>query len=370
MKVIRCWHGTSLPMLLLVLMLMSANWLPAQTDSAAAAPARATPAGGAWIDIMSFAASHGAWVDFDILTGTGHILRNQDLVRFKLDFPVYALGTGELLAVAAPRIRGQTLELPLDAARALERWFAGRDEDRAAQFTVAAILIDPGHGGKDPGAIGEFGSGSGHFRILEKDVVLTVALDLFGRLKQRWPDKTIMITRDDDSFPSLEERVAMANNVKLGVNEAIIYVSIHANASFNRNASGFEVWYLNPEYRRTVVDDKKTAGMDSSVIPILNAMLEEEYTTESIFLAKAILDNLAASIGAVSPNRDIRAEEWFVVRNARMPSVLVEVGFVTNEAEARLLSQPTHLKKVGDGIYNGIVDFVGYFETRKGRSAP
>jgi len=162
----------------------------------------------------------------------------------------------------------------------------------------------------------------------------------------------------------------MGNDVQLGINEAIIYVSIHANASFNKSASGYEVWYLNPEYRRTVVDSKKAEGVDKHVLPILNAMLEEEYTTESVFLAKSILGGVTKSIGDLSIDRGIREEEWFVVRNAKMPSVLVEVGFVTNEAEARMLSDPEHLRKLADGIYNGVVDFVDYFEHRKGTGAP
>ena len=79
---------------------------------------------------------------------------------------------------------------------------------------------------------------------------------------------------------------------------------------------------------------------------------------------------MATTIGNNSPNRGIRAEEWFVVRNARMPSVLVEVGFITNETEARLLAEEAYLQKLGDGIYNGIVSFVDYFENRKGPSRP
>ena len=179
-----------------------------------------------------------------------------------------------------------------------------------------------------------------------------------------------MVTRKDDTFPTLDERVGMANDIKLGVNEAIIYISIHANASFNKNASGFEVWYLNPDYRRTVVDATKAAGVDKDVLPILNTMLEEEYTTESLFLARSILDGMTTTVGESSQSRGVRAEEWFVVRNARMPSVLVEVGFITNEAEARLLAEDTYLRKLGDGIYNGIVSFVDYFENRKGLSRP
>ncbi len=307
---------------------------------------------------------------FDPLSGNGYILKGEDLVRFKAGYPVYIASNGTQLAAPEPVWDGKSLSLHRNAVAVLESWFAERQAERASKSTVVAILIDPGHGGRDPGAIGEHGTGASKLRIAEKDVVLSVALDLYARLKERWPDKNILITRTGDTYPSLDERVDMANKADLSINQAIIYVSIHANASFNRNASGYEVWYLNPEYRRTVVDPQKNQGVDKSVLPILNTMLEEEYTTESIFLAKAILDGLDASVGATSQSRGIRAEEWFVVRNARMPSVLVEVGFVTNETEARRLSDPGHLRRLGDGIYNGIVSFVDYFERRRGSSTP
>lgn len=327
-----------------------------------------TPAMG--MKLLDAATQWKAQVAFEPLTGTGHILRGTDLVRFKLGYPVYSVGPGLALAASAIFDGIGGLELPKDAYERIGRWFSDQDVDRASRFAVAAILIDPGHGGKDPGAVGEFGSGKDRFKLYEKDIVLSIGLDIHERLSGKWPGKTIMITRKDDSFPTLEERVGMANDVKLGLNEAIIYISIHANASFNKNATGFEVWYLNPDYRRTVVDATKAAGVDKDVLPILNTMLEEEYTTESLFLARSILDGMATTIEDGSPNRGIRAEEWFVVRNARMPSVLVEVGFITNEAEARLLAEEAYLRKLGDGIYNGIVSFVDYFENRKGPSRP
>jgi N-acetylmuramoyl-L-alanine amidase len=325
---------------------------------------------GAWVDLLAAASGWKATVTYDTLTGTGHILRGLDLVRFKVGFPLYSAGAGRVLKAPAVRDAGSRLEIPREAVASIASWFSERDAERASRFSIAAILIDPGHGGKDSGAIAEFGSGKDRLRILEKDVVLSIAGDVFSRLQDRWPDKRILITRSGDTFPSLDARVGMANEISLGINEAIIYVSIHANASFNKSASGYEVWYLNPDYRRTVVDSKKSEGVDENVLPILNAMLEEEYTTESVFLARSILGGLKGGLGDIAVNRGLREEEWFVVRNAKMPSVLVEVGFVTNEAEARKLSDTDHLRKLGDGIYNGIVDFVDYFEHRKGLGSP
>jgi N-acetylmuramoyl-L-alanine amidase len=350
--------------------------LPAfgQTSPSTVAPQVSTIAApqtaAASTDLRSAVSVWKASLAFDAVTGTGHILRGVDLVRFKVGFPVFAIGSGRALHAPAIVLSPTGLSIRQDTMEAIGAWFAARDADRASHFKIAAILIDPGHGGKDSGAIGEFGTGKDRLRVVEKDVVLSIGADVYARLKARWPDKRILITRTGDTYPTLDARVDMANSMELGVNEAIIYVSIHANASFNKNATGFEVWYLSPEYRRTVVDTKKAEGVDKQVVPILNSMLEEEYTTESVFLAKTVLGGIKKSVGDVSIDRGIREEEWFVVRNARMPSVLVEVGFVTNEDEARLLSDPAHLRKLGDGIYNGIVDFVEYFETRKGPDSP
>jgi N-acetylmuramoyl-L-alanine amidase len=252
----------------------------------------------------------------------------------------------------------------------VEKSFAEAEAASRSHFSVAAILIDPGHGGKDPGAIGEQSVAGKKLRVVEKEVTLDISRKLYAQLKAKYPDKRILITREGDSYPTLEDRVDMANSVELASNEAIIYVSVHANSSFNKNAKGFEVWYLNPEYRRTLVDSKKPGGPKQEIAPILNAMLEEEFTTESIILARNIMAGLQSEIGSESPNRGIRADEWFVVRNARMPSVLIEAGFVTNPDEGRLLASDDYLARVADGVYNGLVDFVGYFETMRGAPSP
>jgi len=181
-------------------------------------------------------------------------------------------------------------------------------------------------------------------------------------LRIRYPDRTILLTRTDDSYPSLEQRVDIANTIKLGETEAIIYVSIHANASFNKNTRGFEVWYLNPDYRRTVVDEQTAKEKGQDIAPIINTMLEEEFTTESIILAQKVYQRMGKMIGGESPGRGIKAEEWFVVRNAKMPSILIEVGFVTNRNEALLLTQAGYLRRIADAIYNGVCDFIEHFE--------
>jgi len=308
----------------------------------------------------------GASLEWDPLTGIGSLVKEGDMVRFAAGFPYFRFGSGTQRVLPAAFLDGSIPRFPKETFEAISKWFSERDAERASRFSVAAILIDAGHGGRDPGAMGEHAVQGKKLRVVEKDLALALSLDIASRLREKWPGKRILLSREGDTYPTLEERVDMANRVDLAPNEAIIYVSIHANASFNKGANGFEVWYLNPEYRRPLYDGTEADGLDSDILSIKNTMLEEEFTTESTFLAKRISDALTLSLGNSSPNRGIRPEEWFVVRNAKMPSVLVEMGFVTNPDEALLLSDPAYLRKVGDGVYNGITSFVEYFERYRG----
>ena len=231
-------------------------------------------------------------------------------------------------------------------------------------YSIGAILIDPGHGGKDPGASASFMIKGKKTTVIEKDINLSIGLKLYDMLTKAYPKKRILMTRSTDKYLTLEERTDIANSVKLGQNEAVLYLSIHVNASLDKTATGFEVWYLSPGYRRQVIDSE--SDEDKGLLTILNSMMEEEYTTESILMAKFIEDGLNAQVGSLSPQRGIKEEEWFVVRNAKMPSVLVETGFLSNAEEAALLSDDNYLKKLSLGIYNGLGAFITHFERSRG----
>jgi N-acetylmuramoyl-L-alanine amidase len=274
----------------------------------------------------------------------------------------------EIFTAPLPYLEGGSLFFPETFVSAAKNAFSRALEDESSRYRIAAIIVDPGHGGKDAGAVGNFVINGKPLKSVEKDITLQVSRELHSLLSRAYPDKRVMLTREGDTYPSLENRVAVANSVPLRENEAIIFISIHANASFNKQARGYEVWYLSPDYRRNVIDKSKFAD-SAEVIPILNAMLEEEFTTESIMMAKSILDRFGEALGNAIPSRGIKAEEWFVVRNARMPSVLVELGFVTNEADALLMADGGYLKKAAEALYKGITDFVGTFERSGGFTA-
>ena len=236
-------------------------------------------------------------------------------------------------------------------------------ERSSSDRLISTIFIDPGHGGKDPGAVGSYRNGDTIVTIKEKDVVLEVSRMLMERLTAHYPSKKIILSRNDDRFVSLPERAKIANAIEVESGNTILFISVHVNASLNTQANGFEVWYLPPDHRRpNLVDAHKVGVSDREVLSILNTITEEEFTIESVLLAKSIISGLNETIGSVSRNRGIKQESWYVVRQARMPSVLVELGFISNEEEAQRLRSPSHLSKLVSGIYSGIVDFMTDFE--------
>ena len=205
---------------------------------------------------------------------------------------------------------------------------------------------------------------------MEKDVTLTVSKKLAALLRDAYPGKKVLLTRTGDTYPSLEDRVIIANTVPLKDNEAIIYISIHANSSLtNKNARGYEVWYLPPETRRELIDRDNTAE-NTEIIHILNDMLQTEFIYESTQMGRFILNRFKESFGNKIPSRGLKAENWYVVRNARMPAILVELGFVSNIEDAKLMSDEGYLKLFSEALYKGIVDFVSEFEQSGGYTTP
>ena len=313
------------------------------------------------ISLMDKAKTEGITLYWDSLSETGMLEKNGHQITFRNNESIVMLDNVRFEITDAPEIKNNKIYVSQKFMNDADQMFK---ENNSTMFKVGAILIDAGHGGKDPGALKTYKINGKDVTIQEKDINLKVAKLLAERLKTAYPDKQIILTRSTDVFLTLQERTEIANNVKVKEDEAVLFISVHVNSSLNKTSSGYEVWYLSPGYRRTVLD--KSSTDDSSLFPILNSMLEEEYTTESIMIAKFIMDGLQSQIGDQSKARGIKAEEWFVVKNSNMPSVLIELGFVSNEKEALLLNNDTYLKKAALGIYNGIAAFITHFERSKG----
>jgi N-acetylmuramoyl-L-alanine amidase len=226
---------------------------------------------------------------------------------------------------------------------------------------IQVIVLDPGHGGTDPGSIGRHTIDGKAVVLQEKDLTLAVVLELQKLLTQAYPDRTIVLTRSSDTYPTLEARVQTAHAQKLGDEDSIVFLSVHFNASLNRKAKGIELWYVPQDYERDVI-----AGGDipESVFPVLNTLVDSEYKKESRQLAEALAKGLGDELGG-TVQRGLKENPWFVVRMARMPAVLAELGFITNPDEAALFLDPEYLKKLARGLYTGLASFIADYEDRR-----
>ena len=314
------------------------------------------------IALLEKSKTNGMSLYWDSLSECGILEKNGHQLSFRNGESLVLLDSVKMAITDAPELKNNQLYVSNKFLSDAEEFFNQKSE---VPFKVGAILIDAGHGGKDPGDLKTYKINGKDVTIREKDINLKVAKMLYERLHAAYPQKQIILTRSTDVFLTLGERTDIANNVKVGENEAVLFISIHVNSSLNKSSSGYEVWYLSPGYRRTVLD-KSAVDNDKNLFTIMNSMLEEEYTTESIMIAKFIMDGLQAQIGKESTARGIRAEEWFVVKNSNMPAVLIELGFVSNQKEALLLNDEKYLKKATLGIYNGITAFVTHFERSQG----
>lgn len=244
------------------------------------------------------------------------------------------------------------------------RSFLEKSRQQRTPVRVKAVIIDAGHGGKDPGAVARKLLPGREQPLTEKEVTLDVALRLENKIRQEFSDIPIVMTRTTDVYPDLKERTEIANEVTGGKDDLVLFVSIHANASINTQVSGFEVWFLSQDVRRDLVPEEVKKGIDDAVLPVITDLFDHEVTIESRLLSKLICDGLEKTIGQYSPNRGIKEEEWFVVKHAKMPAVLVEVGFISNEKEMKMLADSQYCDKIAEGIFEGIKEFmVGFAST-------
>jgi N-acetylmuramoyl-L-alanine amidase len=314
-------------------------------------------------DLLSIVGELGAGLEWDPMRDRGVISLGEDRISLGVGLPLAIINYRIAVAIPAPTRRNGAIMLSADAMATISK---AVQQDRLAKATghlrIATVLIDPGHGGEDPGATGTYADGKRTVTIREKDVVLKIGLMLSQMLRKALPDKEILLTRSDDTYVTLEKRAEMANTLLEKTKDTMLYISLHANSTFNKlsDAKGFEVWYLPPEYKRTLLEGEDASTRE--LVPILNSMLEEEISVESIVLAKEILSGLDAFVGDLTVDRGLRQEPWYVVRNTKMPAVLVEVGFMSSSEEAAHLATDSYLKDIADGLYTGIRSFITRFE--------
>ncbi|MGM0443527.1 MAG: N-acetylmuramoyl-L-alanine amidase family protein [Fibrobacterota bacterium] len=235
--------------------------------------------------------------------------------------------------------------------------FLGRDElDRAYPEVTGLVVIDPGHGGRDPGAIGPDST-------LEKDVVLALSLHLKDYLSQM-SGITVKMTRDDDRFIPLMERTAMANS-----HGADLFVSIHANASPNKKqADGFKLYFLSEAETEM---DREIARQENAVIEyeesedttvvnsILSDMIGAEYLKESQELSIQAVEFLDRNVNALRRlHTGVGQANFYVLRGAEMPAVLVESAFISNSREEKLLKDSAFQRRFSRALGGAVIRFM------------
>jgi N-acetylmuramoyl-L-alanine amidase len=228
-----------------------------------------------------------------------------------------------------------------------------REENAPLGLAMRKIVIDPGHGGHDPGAIGVNG-------LQEKDVTLSISLKLKAALEEQMPGVHVYLTRDTDKYVALGERTEFANNL-----DADLFISVHVNSSPNRKTQGIETYYLDITHDRYAV---RLASRE-------NAMSESEISNLEFILADlAMKSNVSDSVRL---GREVQASTYghlqsswsdvkdlglkhalfYVLLGARMPAVLVETSFISNRDDEKRLRTDRYLKEIVAGLVKGVLRY-------------
>jgi len=223
--------------------------------------------------------------------------------------------------------------------------------------SVKTIVLDPGHGGKDPGAVGR------KLRANEKDINLAVAQKLKVLLEKEL-GITVLLTREDDRFVSLYDRTRFANEKK-----ADLFISIHSNSSKSTSSKGIETYYLSTAQTS---DARAVEALENAVVErfeggseakkkyydldfILSDLLQTENLEHSNNMATSVHQNLV--MGTQGIDRGVRQANFYVLRGAYMPSILVELGFISNAEEEQLLVNEEYQERLARTIFEGIKRF-------------
>ena len=224
---------------------------------------------------------------------------------------------------------------------------------RALGLKIGKIVVDAGHGGHDTGTIGPSG-------LLEKDLVLDVALRL-GRLLEGKMGADVIYTRDDDTFIPLETRTALANQ-----NQADLFISIHANSSQDASARGVETYYLNFTSSTDALEvaARENAVSETSIHELQDLVKKialKDKIEESREFATDVQHSLYGGLAVKSPtlrDRGVKKAPFIVLIGANMPSVLAEISFVSNPQDERKLQTPEYRQKIAESLYKGVARYV------------
>jgi len=224
------------------------------------------------------------------------------------------------------------------------------------------VVLDPGHGGKDPGAVGRSSK--------EKDITLDIARRTERVLEARRPDIEVVLTRTDDRYLGLVDRTARANTMN-----ADLFVSIHVNAAANSSARGVETYYLDNTTDRAAlklaakenfVEEKVLVESRDTTNLILADLITSSKVADSVPLAESIQKELVAGLTRKwrdTSDKGVKKAPFWVLTGATMPCVLVETGFISNSTEEKRLSSASYRQTTAESIALGITSYLDSYES-------
>lgn len=252
-------------------------------------------------------------------------------------------------ARVAPSVAAPTPAKPSPTARRNPP--QGNSMTRALGLKIRRVVLDPGHGGHDQGSAGPTG-------LLEKELVLDVALRL-GELITSQLGSEVVYTRSDDQFVPLEGRTKIANESR-----ADLFVSIHANSSTYRSVSGVETYFLSFTTSKEALDiaARENATSQRSVFE-LRELLQKIALQEKIEESREFAGRVNAALYRVwgpagnTRNRGVKKAPFVVLIGASMPSILTEIGFLSNPRDEKEMKKPETRQKIAEALYKGIAQY-------------
>ncbi len=224
---------------------------------------------------------------------------------------------------------------------------------------LGTIIIDPGHGGNDPGAIAEISKEGTTTVYYEKDINLAIAEMVSEILMEDYPEFTVVMTRNDDSSISLWQRAFLANTVETEWGTSKVFISIHANAAPGIIAAyGFEVWRLYPYITHDFYSSDINESTIIKSVDKTNKELNRELDEADSILAECIEESLVEGMGEDIRNRGIKDSAFYVLKQTYMASILIETGFMSFDDELLLLIDPAYQRRLAVSIVDGIVRYV------------
>lgn len=235
-------------------------------------------------------------------------------------------------------------------------------EEEQKRYLIDTIVIDAGHGGKDPGAIGKLSRG----KLYEKTVVLDIAKKIKTVINSKNPDIKVVLTRSKDEYVSLYQRGKIANN-----NLGKVFISLHCNGNNSSKANGFETYVLGSNKSEAakkiafeenkVIDlyeGKESKNIFSGLSLIRATMAQRAYVKHSFYLAEIVDEKVGMHMKSLSvKDRGVKQAPFYVLYGPSMPSILIEIGFITNKREVKILARRNDRTKIAQSISWAILEY-------------